>query len=51
MTRVELARALYAGQDAARAGQDISTCPYPRDSMLAHMWARGYGQAREATAR
>jgi ribosome modulation factor len=51
MTRVELARALYAGQDAARAGQDITACPYPAGTLLATAWARGYGQAREATAR
>lgn len=47
MTRVEIARALYAGQDAAGAGRDVTACPHPAGTLLATAWARGYGMVRE----
>jgi hypothetical protein len=47
MTRVEIARALYDGQDAAADGVDVTACPYPPGSLLATAWARGYGMVRE----
>jgi hypothetical protein len=46
-TRGDIVRAVHAGEDAARAGQDVTACPYPPRTVLATAWLRGYGKGRD----
>ncbi|WP_257032531.1 Rmf/CrpP fold protein [Streptomyces sp. 1331.2] len=39
-------RAVTAGRDAARAGQPVTVCPHPRESLLRLAWVRGYAAVR-----
>ncbi|MGW2541089.1 Rmf/CrpP fold protein [Kitasatospora sp. NPDC001574] len=47
--RADVVRATRAGRDAARAGQPVTACPHPRDSLLRSAWVRGYAAARPIT--
>ncbi|MGK5531544.1 Rmf/CrpP fold protein [Streptomyces sp. URMC 129] len=49
--REDIARALAAGAQAARADQPLTTCPYPRDSLLRRPWLRGYVRVKPITGR
>ncbi|MFB7452835.1 Rmf/CrpP fold protein [Streptomyces sp. NPDC056194] len=49
-TREDIARAILAGNEAAKNGDAPTTCPYPRTSVLRTAWIRGYAAARPATA-
>ncbi|WP_371522749.1 Rmf/CrpP fold protein [Kitasatospora sp. NBC_01300] len=42
-------RAVEAGRAAARAGQSVTVCPHPRESILRAAWVRGYAAARPIT--
>lgn len=45
-TREDIVRALLAGAEAARNGDEPTTCPYPRDSLLRTAWIKGYARTR-----
>jgi hypothetical protein len=45
-TRQDITEALLAGAQAAQNGDEPTTCPYPRDSLLRRAWIRGYARAR-----
>ncbi|WP_078661184.1 Rmf/CrpP fold protein [Streptomyces sp. NRRL B-24484] len=44
--RGDAVRAAAAGRDAARAGQSVTVCPHPRESLLRLAWVRGYAAER-----
>jgi hypothetical protein len=47
--REDIARALNEGADAARRGERVTVCPYPRESILRRVWVRGYARVRPLT--
>ncbi|WP_308303773.1 Rmf/CrpP fold protein [Streptomyces sp. CB02959] len=49
-TREDIVRAVTDGAAAGRRGDDVRTCPYPRDSLLRTAWVKGYAKERPATA-
>ncbi|MFF5501255.1 Rmf/CrpP fold protein [Streptomyces roseolus] len=44
--REDIARAILAGNEAAKNGDPPTTCPHPRTSVLRAAWIRGYADAR-----
>ncbi|MFE4203949.1 MULTISPECIES: Rmf/CrpP fold protein [Streptomyces] len=45
-TRADIVRAVTEGAEAGRTGQEPTTCPYPRTSVLRTAWIKGYAPAR-----
>ncbi|MFI6055511.1 Rmf/CrpP fold protein [Streptomyces violascens] len=46
ISRGDLIRALHAGQEAGRAGDRVTACPYPSGDLRRSAWVRGYAAAR-----
>ncbi|MEV5944386.1 Rmf/CrpP fold protein [Streptomyces sp. NPDC051994] len=44
--RGDLVRALQAGQEAGRAGDRVTACPYPSGDLRRSAWVRGYASTR-----
>ncbi|RMB83655.1 Rmf/CrpP fold protein [Streptomyces shenzhenensis] len=45
-TREEIVQAVLAGAEAARDGDEPTTCPYPPTSLLRTAWIKGYARSR-----
>lgn len=45
-TREDIVKAVTAGREAGRRGDEPTTCPYPLTSTLSTAWIRGYAQSR-----
>ncbi|MFF4118970.1 Rmf/CrpP fold protein [Streptomyces sp. NPDC001714] len=45
-TREDIVRAVLAGAEAARNGDEPTTCPYPATSLLRTAWIKGYARSR-----
>ncbi|MFD3572811.1 Rmf/CrpP fold protein [Streptomyces sp. NPDC058644] len=48
-TREDIVKAVAAGRDAGRRGDEPTTCPYPSTSTLRTAWIRGYAEQRPAS--
>jgi len=46
--QVDAAQAVIQGREAATAGEPVTTCPYPRTSLLRTAWVKGYAHAARA---